>query len=1431
MTAENYSEPKKYDGVMVSSTFKEMEHYRDALIKAIDGQKLHAVAMEKDTAKIDDIITSSLEMVADAAAYIGIIGHKYGQIPPCPRRNPNQLSITELEFNRAQELDRPILIFIKDNHPGEGADAEADPVKLEKLNAFRERAKQKNSETKLHRVYGHFKTLDDFGVSVANAVARLNKQLDEISKSTPQPSTNDSQGFICTFRPGQLPQSLAVHLHEDFVDRDKELKTLTELVTPNSIIPIEGVQQSGKTVLVAKFLSSDSVRRKLTPANQSLAEVSILYVDLEVAIGPRPVLRRLAYALGELKRIPDADEPAAGAFEEIRAQLLYEILLVRLKSRVPFFVLDDVDMVPEKDHNKDDLRALLEYRPCRYGAVLVLTCRPVSKKITTQTGREIKKTHVVGSLAENEAEELLVKLLGDAKLATETINLVKAEPDLLLPGAFVEAIAEYKSRLNVGSVEKSPSVLAEIILQCAAADVLKSLKAVGCDTTPQLGGPFGPHISILCMAVLAKLPVAEQHLSLSKLPVEYFVRLRDQGWFQNRKNGCCLTAIMSSALRVQIEALLKDPGGKKASIQLADAVDTIIQAVERESAQEDDTLLVEALEEAIGWLERRLPGEKSLGNRLWRAFLPHTTDDLIAPISTNDSIELLKRFGDSDEPVSVAMAIAKLVLEIRVGNDVRRYMEALRVAVSVVKKSPSITVQQLRGLDGAALSGAFRYQLSREVLELRESLVDKLCDFGNSVFAPSNLKRTAATWLLATADLGFRLGKPIEWGNRLLDQINHWLESPQIVGRGGVAESELAWLRARASRLAALLESNPENRIKHSRAAVAGAEYALAYGARKISQVQFYLRMVRSLLPELPQESQRKQAAIAATDVVARTFGKDQESWPLEIYTQLAALFRYNADLTNSPQTRLSQLHEAVEFLKPAKNRIIDLAQQGDARPLLVLARLYRTFARELSRQGKYTDAVDPTNEARRLGELAVKRSANATTWTFLVNLENRSTEPTTSFSWNYELIGETSSRVSDLTKDLIKRCRHWLDGVEHPGFIEGRVALQCLQCEWRAQGSLMHAAIQEAASQGGEWERISADSKRNLLGHHFQQRMGRLQHTEKRYGNFLELALARIRLEAQFQYFVALLHKDGVVETSKVLSLLLQAAEHFPNSLALEIERARFYRRIWNYGDAIAAFTKVAERTLDAVERREIAIELIETLTTASIHTSEVQLPNGIQMAKQSLISQAHDWLDRLFNFPDVAKEVAILRDLVELELGMEINWAKNDEAYNSVIGGSESYCSTVVDHLDSLRSEGGDSTAHLWEAVIQNFTHAEVLRGLGRLYLRSAEKNGRGQPLQDAERAYGCFNACRILEMSECGRESSVTSHERARAILAGAKISRSLNPFKADHKTGQTLLDVAEARFSSARDRSVGSFHQSAIERIKELCELRTSLKNNP
>src|ERR1035438_1275996 len=99
--------------VMLSSTFRDLTAHRDAVLAATPSYDMLPVAMEYDAARsADDLISASLKKVEQSDAYVGIIGYRYGQIPICGERNPQKLSLTELEFRRAVELKKPICMFL-----------------------------------------------------------------------------------------------------------------------------------------------------------------------------------------------------------------------------------------------------------------------------------------------------------------------------------------------------------------------------------------------------------------------------------------------------------------------------------------------------------------------------------------------------------------------------------------------------------------------------------------------------------------------------------------------------------------------------------------------------------------------------------------------------------------------------------------------------------------------------------------------------------------------------------------------------------------------------------------------------------------------------------------------------------------------------------------------------------------------------------------------------------------------------------------------------------------------------------------------------------------------------------------------------------------------------------------------------------------------
>jgi hypothetical protein len=102
--------------VLVSSTARDLPDYREKVMDACLRMGLFPKMMEHLPALDADAIQASLALVDQAEIYVGIFAHRYGYIPA--QNNPLQVSITEMEYNRAAERGIPRLIFLMDeNHP------------------------------------------------------------------------------------------------------------------------------------------------------------------------------------------------------------------------------------------------------------------------------------------------------------------------------------------------------------------------------------------------------------------------------------------------------------------------------------------------------------------------------------------------------------------------------------------------------------------------------------------------------------------------------------------------------------------------------------------------------------------------------------------------------------------------------------------------------------------------------------------------------------------------------------------------------------------------------------------------------------------------------------------------------------------------------------------------------------------------------------------------------------------------------------------------------------------------------------------------------------------------------------------------------------------------------------------------------------------
>ncbi len=232
--AERYS-------IMLSSTYRELIGHREAVRMAMLSQGLFPLAMEEDAALPGHtLISASLAKVDAADGYVGLISYRYGQMPVCPDRNPDRLSLTELEFRRAVERQIPICMFIMhDDHPIPRGALNAEPGTKRKLTAFIARAKA-------NRIYAEFRSEEQLKSQALQSLEKLKGALD--GRLAPQPPTPPaSRPVRSNIAPlGNLP----------FVGRDVLLSTIAAALgdpSREAMAALHGTAGVGKSELAREF--------------------------------------------------------------------------------------------------------------------------------------------------------------------------------------------------------------------------------------------------------------------------------------------------------------------------------------------------------------------------------------------------------------------------------------------------------------------------------------------------------------------------------------------------------------------------------------------------------------------------------------------------------------------------------------------------------------------------------------------------------------------------------------------------------------------------------------------------------------------------------------------------------------------------------------------------------------------------------------------------------------------------------------------------------------------------------------------------------------------------------------------------------------------------------------------------------------------------
>jgi len=232
--------PSEHPNVMVSSTWSDLTEHRKEAIDALHRLGFFAIGMEYDSSKSGkDVIDSSMDMVNSAVAYVGILSHRCGGVPEDAKRNPDQLSITELEYRRALKRGIPVYMFLmSDKHP-----VFVDGV--EKVEAYAAKLEALKKDARKRSICAEFSSVLELKTHILQSCSELRTKLE-------QPAEPDRRAK----RDLQLPQPPDLLAIPDFVSGHKFVGRASELAeldkwaaSSDPLIVIEAIGGAGKSAL------------------------------------------------------------------------------------------------------------------------------------------------------------------------------------------------------------------------------------------------------------------------------------------------------------------------------------------------------------------------------------------------------------------------------------------------------------------------------------------------------------------------------------------------------------------------------------------------------------------------------------------------------------------------------------------------------------------------------------------------------------------------------------------------------------------------------------------------------------------------------------------------------------------------------------------------------------------------------------------------------------------------------------------------------------------------------------------------------------------------------------------------------------------------------------------------------------------------------
>lgn len=261
--------PQLHAIAMISSTVIDLPEHRLEAEAACQRRSVVPLMMEDLPPSDDDAIKASLKMVDEADIYVGIFGYRYGHIP-----KGHDISITEMEFNRATERGIPRLVFLMSKeHPVSAGQMELDDNDPQR-EMKRDRLIDLKKRLRAERVVKEFKSPAELRAELINALASTDVVIkvakenqgnfhSDVAKQIPKSKDNDDKGADGP-KPPYIAHRYSLLETKGVIGRQVELNLLTGWITgkhPNGqvsnarILSLVAVGGMGKSALTWKWFN------------------------------------------------------------------------------------------------------------------------------------------------------------------------------------------------------------------------------------------------------------------------------------------------------------------------------------------------------------------------------------------------------------------------------------------------------------------------------------------------------------------------------------------------------------------------------------------------------------------------------------------------------------------------------------------------------------------------------------------------------------------------------------------------------------------------------------------------------------------------------------------------------------------------------------------------------------------------------------------------------------------------------------------------------------------------------------------------------------------------------------------------------------------------------------------------------------------------